>query len=89
MASGRTPLFSFETPTRECGSSRNSRNASAREVLRQIVPPNDLVGSPITEDVPTMPGHTNLVRNTTNPPNNPVTYEGGGRLTPNEQEMTK
>lgn len=52
MAS-RTPLFSFETPDRRHGSSRNGRNPSARpsarEVLRQIVPPNASVGSPVSE----------------------------------------
>ena len=90
MASERTPLFAFEMPTRERASSKNSRNTSAREVLRQIVHPNTSVGSPIMEDVPTMPDHTILVRKTAYPLNNPVTYEGGGRLTPsNEKEMTK
>ena len=76
MVSGRIPLFAFETPTRERASSRNSRNTSAREVFHQFVHPNTSVGSPITEDVLTTPGHTILVRKTANPLNNPVTYEG-------------
>ena len=90
MVSERITLFAFETPTREHALSKNSRNTSAREVLRQIVHPNTSVGSPIKEDVPTMPDHTILVRKTAYLLNNVVTYERGGRLTPsNEQEMTK
>lgn len=100
MASGRTPIFSFETPTRERGSSRSIRHASAREVLREIVPHNTSAVSPNTEHRtarPSRDGSSTLVGNTavtaTPTATNPVTLgRGGGStvLTPsNEQEMAK
>ena len=35
----RTPLFSFDTPTRDRSSPRNVRNSTARDILRSIVGP--------------------------------------------------
>lgn len=33
----RTPIFSFDTPSRDRGSTRNVRNSTARDILRTIV----------------------------------------------------
>lgn len=40
----RTPLFSFDTPTRDRSSPRNVTNSTARDILRSIVGP----GTPTT-----------------------------------------
>ena len=34
---GRTPIFSFDTPARDCTSRRNIRNSTVRDVLQSIV----------------------------------------------------
>ena len=40
----RTPIFSFDTPSRDRSSPRNVRNSTARDILRSIVGP----GTPTT-----------------------------------------
>ena len=33
----RTPIFSFDTPSRDHGSTRNVRSSTARDILRSVV----------------------------------------------------
>ena len=40
----RTPLFSFDTPSRDRSSTRNIRNSTTRDIVRNIVEP----GTPTT-----------------------------------------